>query len=121
MALQIVFDNARVAVVGGPQMTIRGQVEEIDRGMLVQRPLIEKFAVFVKHLNAVIGPVDYVDMACHGIGGNAMHHVELARARFVGRIALLSPGQKKFAILVKISPSLHADSEKPIRVLHHRK
>ena len=50
--------------------------------VFVLKPLVHKFSVFVKHLDAVIAAIDHIHVLCDRIGGDAVHHVRSSRGAF---------------------------------------
>src|SRR5438309_2563395 len=111
MPLEIVFQKFIERTGERPQITIVADANVV--GLRDVRKLVEVFAVFIEHLNTVVGPIRDVDAAV-SIHGNRMRCIELAISRARG-----SPGQQEFSVLVELNDACIAvtvaDKKRAIR------
>src|SRR6266568_9293370 len=95
MPLEIVFQKFVERTGERPQITIVADANVV--GLRDVRKLVEVFAVFIEHLNTVVGTVRNVYPAV-SIDGNRMRCIELAISR-----ARSSPGQQEFSVLIELN------------------
>ena len=105
--LAVVPDHLRRAAVGRPDVPRAVHDDQVDvRGRLADAPHPQELAVFVEHLDPPVVPIVDEDFVRDRIDRDAVHAVEVARARFRllrGTLALLAPRHHVVVVLVVLT------------------
>src|SRR5262249_32684082 len=90
--LAIVLHHFRRRILEGPYCTIAICVQEVDRGRIVEGPLIDELPVLVEYLHPAVPTIPDVDTPRHWIGGNAVDDLEIVLTRLpAATFACLTP------------------------------
>src|SRR5262245_28925617 len=101
--LAIVLHHFRRRILEGPYCTIAIRVQEVDRGRIVEGPLIDELAVLVEYLHPAVTTIADVDTPRNWIGGNAVDDIEVVRTRLpAAGFASLTPCGDEFSVLVEL-------------------
>ena len=103
VAVEIVFQDLRRAAVGGPEVAIARDDEQVDvRRRRTEAPLAQIFPVLVEHLDAMVLPIVDEHLTRLRIDRDAVDVVEVARPLLVRRVPLLAPRRQVLAVLVEL-------------------
>src|SRR2546425_5187877 len=101
--LAIVLHHFRGWIVEGPHRAIAVRIHEVNRGGIVEGPLIDELAILVEYLHPAVSTIADVDTPRNWIGGDAVDDVEVVRTRLpTAGFASLTPCGDEFSALVEL-------------------